>query len=264
MEEKLLIPNFSSDTELFKFLHENEEVLKGQKLAQMKFADGVSFSPVELRDSFLNSNKSDTDTNIELKNELSVKIVINTTNILDSHKDVHIPGLWNKSLKENNRILHLQEHRSQQFDKIISSGDDLKAYTKQYDWKDLGYNVNGKTEALVFDSLVRKNRNEQMFKEYAAKRVTNHSVGMRYVKIVMCVNSEDYGAKYEAFQKYKEYIVNKDAIGKYFWAVLEAKVIEGSAVPLGSNPITPTLETKNQLQLNTIKQKADLMKWLQS
>ena len=28
----------------------------------------------------------------------------------------------------------------------------------------------------------------------------------------------------------------------YFWVVKEAKVIEGSAVPIGSNQFTPTLE----------------------
>ncbi len=32
----------------------------------------------------------------------------------------------------------------------------------------------------------------------------------------------------------------------YFWAVKEAKVLEGSAVPIGSNTATPTLEVKNE------------------
>jgi trehalose/maltose hydrolase-like predicted phosphorylase len=29
---------------------------------------------------------------------------------MDSHSDVHIPGIWNKSLKDNPIQLHLQEH----------------------------------------------------------------------------------------------------------------------------------------------------------
>ncbi len=85
-----------------------------------------------------------------------------------------------------------------------------------------------------------------MFEQYSKGYVTQHSVGMRYVKIVMCVNSdkEYYGAEKEAWDKYYPLIANKDVADKYgyFWAVKEAKIIEGSAVLCGSNPVTPTLE----------------------
>jgi len=47
--------------------------------------------------------------------------------------------------------MHLQEHKSGSFDKIISSGADLKAYVKDYSWKDLGYDAEGETQALIFE-----------------------------------------------------------------------------------------------------------------
>ena len=73
-----------------------------------------------------------------------------------------------------------------------------------------------------------------------------------YVKIEMCINSDskwDVEEK-ENWDKYYPMVANKEMADNYgyFWAVSEAKVIEGSAVPLGSNPATPTLnisETKS-------------------
>ena len=45
------------------------------------------------------------------------------------------------------------------------------------------------------------------------------------------------------YDKYISHVANKEQIqGGVFYAVTEAKLIEGSAVLLGSNPITPTLE----------------------
>ena len=256
----LKIPEFKSDKKLFKFLIENKEVLMNQKKSAIKYADGMNLGSSLLLPSGLIANKSEQQ-DLSSKTEIKVKAIINTTNILDSHKDVHIPGLWKKSLKENKRILHVQEHKSNSFDKIISSGEDLKAYTRNYSWKDLGYDADGETEALVFDSLVKQSRNAYMFDQYSKGYVDNHSVGMWYGKLVMCVNCEDYGAEFEAFNKYKEMIINQEAIGKYFWAILEAKAIEGSAVPLGSNPITPTMSAKHQLQSQEEKRQA-VLKWL--
>jgi hypothetical protein len=95
-----------------------------------------------------------------------------------------------------------------------------------------------------------KDRNPFMFEQYAKGFVKNHSVGMRYVKLELALNSEskwDVDEK-EVWDKYIDEIANKeDAEAQgYFWAVHEAKIVEGSAVPVGSNKFTPTLniETK--------------------
>jgi hypothetical protein len=70
---------------------------------------------------------------------------------------------------------------------------------------------------------------------------------MRYVKLELAVNSENEDWKEEKaiWDANIDKIVNKEDAGKqgYFWVVKEARVIEGSAVPNGSNPVTPTLET---------------------
>lgn len=229
------IPTFKNKKELFKFLVENKGTLIAQKKAEIKHSDGINYYSV-----LQNTNKAASESN-----NVEVKVVINTTNLMDSHDDVHLPGLWNKSLNDNKNIMHLQEHKMK-FDSIISDGDDLRATVKEYTWEELGYSLEGKTQALVFDSVIKENRNKYMAAQYKQGFVKNHSVGMQYVKLIMAINDEDYGAEFEAWEKYYPMIANKeraDDLG-YFWAVKEAKVIEGSAVPVGSNHITPTLEVK--------------------
>jgi hypothetical protein len=41
---------------------------------------------------------------IEEIGQIKVKVVINTTNIIDSHNDCHIPNIWKKTLQEKKTI----------------------------------------------------------------------------------------------------------------------------------------------------------------
>lgn len=251
---------FATKKELFDFIIKNKETLIAQKKASKKMVEcGVIVLPTIIHEKTA-SNKAITELNereVEGMNALRVVVIINTTNFFDKHKDVHIPGLWNKSIKENKFIMHVQEHESCEFEKIISSGKDLKVYTKMYNWSELGYNYPGTTEGLTFDSLIRKERNEFMLKQYAYGWVVNHSVGMYYVKMDYAINDEDYPNEYEAWKKYYPEIANKEDVDRegFFCYVLEAKCIEGSAVPLGSNSATPTLtiEPKSEPEDSTSK-----------
>ncbi len=257
--DKIEIPKFENKSELFKFLHENKDTLISQKKAIIKHSDAVISYAGAVMDKEVKTIKENSPV-ASIGNELEVRVVINTTNLMDSHKDVHLPGLWKKSLSENKSILHLQEHKMA-FDKIISDGNDLKAFTQDYTWKQLGHNFNGTTQALVFDSKIRKTRNEFMLDQYGNGFVKQHSVGMRYVKIVLAMNSDEeyYGAEKEAWDKYYGEIANKEEADKYgyFWVVKEAKVIEGSAVPLGSNWITPTLDNNLKNEPSSITQEEE-------
>lgn len=240
--KKTSIPYFKEKKELFAFLIEHKDILTAEKKHAVKYGDCIPFLNTFF-DAKSASYKANTPIDATALIDLKVKVVINTTRILDSHLDVHIDGLWKKTLQENKMLMHLQEH-AMQFDKIIADGKELTAYTEKFTWKDLGFKLKGDTEALVFESVIKKGRNPYMFEQYAKGYVKNHSVGMRYVSFVMCINDEAYGAEFEAWQKYFPMITNSDfaeSMG-YFWAVKEAKAIEGSAVPLGSNYATPTLE----------------------
>lgn len=113
-----------------------------------------------------------------------------------------------------------------------------------------------KLEVLVYEAIIKKERNEEMFKNYLNGWVLNHSVGMRYLKIYFCYDSKEteYSQNKENFDKYYDQILNKDDVNEYFWAVIEAKNIEASAVVKGSNFLTPVLSIEI-IDENTIKVK---------
>ena len=90
--------------------------------------------------------------------------------------------------------------------------------------------------------------------------------------MVTCINDDDYPVQKENWDKYIEMVANRadaEADG-YFWAILEAQIIEGSAVLFASNCVTPTLETtllgtKNEPLTSTQEEPPfDLMKAIKS
>lgn len=239
-----MIPQFANSTDKLAWLRQNKHLLLQAKKSAVKHADAISGVNIATD----TAKASDVAKELGIaappaNGILSVKSVINTTGLMDSHMDVHVPGIWKKSLSEQKMLYHLQEHKMQ-FDKVIT--DEVTAYTKSLSWKSLGFDYAGNTQALVFDSIIKADRNPYMFEQYSKGYVKNHSVGMRYVKIFMCVNSEEkYWAEEKAnWDKYYPDVVNQDVADEQgmFWAVTEAQIVEGSAVLVGSNGATPTLE----------------------
>ena len=240
------LSKYTNKEDLFRFLKDNKDKLITLKKNEMKRADAVSFRASLLFDKTEDVSKANDAPEVLLsRDSIKVKSIINTTNLLDGHGDVHIKGLWKKTLKEQKNLYLLQEHQMK-FDHIIS--DDVTASTKKMTWKELGFDFEGDTEALVFDCEIQKARNPYMFEQYARGYVKNHSVGMRYVQLHLCIDSDDKYSKDEKenWDKYIGEVANKDEVEAqgYFWAVTEAKLVEGSAVPLGSNWATPTQSVK--------------------
>jgi len=255
-------PQFNTKAELFKYLKENKSLLITEKKSSLKKADSISYCvPVfNAKGDVIKSAPNVLDGQVDLE-EIKVSVVINTTNILDSHGDVHMKGIWTKSLKEQKNLYLLQEH-NMDFEHVIT--DSLTASAKSYTWSELGFpEFKGNTEALIFDANVLSDRNEFMFEQYIKGYVKNHSVGMMYVNLFLCINSDEkyYREEKDNWNKYINEVVNKqDAIDLgYFWAVTEAKVIEGSAVLRGSNYATPTLSvtTTQNIEADTITSSKD-------
>lgn len=232
---------FATKDDLFKALSENKHTIIAQKKMILKESDATLYY-VEVENEKGEVVKASVDSTSDNIGTLKAKLVINTTNLIDSHNDLHLKGLWNKSVKEQKNVLLLQEHRMT-FDHIIS--DNVTASVKSMTWKSLGFEFEGSTEALVFDTEITKSRNEFMFYQYSKGYVKEHSVGMRYIKIELAVNSESkwYAEEKEVWDKYYDQIVNKERADEtgYFWAVTEARFVEGSAVVKGSNFATPII-----------------------
>lgn len=172
--------------------------------------------------------------------------VINTTNYMDSHDDVHFPGIWKKSLQDNvGKLYYVADHRLM-LDCVIAYPENVTAYTAKIPWSMVGKPYEGETEALIFaikeDELVHESAKEAI--EY--KRPVQNSVRMRYVKIKFGMNSDakeyvEYKAYYDS--KINE-IANKEEVEAqgYFYGIEEAQIVkEGSMVLFGSNDATAVL-----------------------
>jgi hypothetical protein len=178
-------------------------------------------------------------------NVIEVKAVINSTNIIDSHLDLHTFGAWNKSVNKAKSTYILQEHQNK-FTHVLSRKG---ANTNEVmNFKDFGFNDMDFTANISTFQLKRED-NPFMFDQYAQGKVINHSVGMLYVmgKIELAYYDEDSEKNMQYFERMKSQAINPEMADEYgfFWVVSEAVKREGSAVVFGSNPITPTLSVKN-------------------
>jgi hypothetical protein len=225
----------------------NKEELIRLKKSANKFSDAVSLeteSPIVIK-----AENSSNDT-LEI---MYRTIVGNTYNWMDSHDDVHIDGLFTKSISENEKkILHLHDHLYRLTAKV---GSPQSVYEKEISWVDLGVAKVGTTKALMMDTAIKKNLNSQIFDMYLSKEINQHSVGMSYVKLYLAVNDDKYKEEFTVWNKYFPMIGNPQrALDKgYFWAVTDAKLFEISAVIAGSNELTPTLEPKQITQIEEPK-----------
>lgn len=240
------IGDFVSKEDFFRYIKDNKSKIVSEKKSAIKYADAIDFVNVKAIEKSEFAIKENTPIDISDNGIITRNLVINTTNYLDSHLDVHIPNLWKKSISENPTTYLLKSHL-RDFEYVIT--DSAIPYVKNMNWTDLGLNSEGKTQALIFKAEISRERNEFMYEQYLKGYVKQHSVGMKYINIFFCVNSDDryFIEEKKNWDKYYNEIVNKEIADKEmcFWAVTEAKLIEGSAVLFGSNPITPTL-SKNK------------------
>jgi len=131
-----------------------------------------------------------------------------------------------------------------------------KVYTENIPLKTLGYNSKGNTTALLMETIVRKDYNEDVFKFYNNGKINQHSIGLKYIDIQLAINSEAEEDKIE-YAVWKEgypNIINKDLADKkgYFWLVKEINILENSCVLFGANSLTPTLEVKSEATNNPV------------
>jgi hypothetical protein len=222
--------------EIKEIVERKAELIKLKKAAT-KFTDGWSTPSI--------GNVTKSITKAQSGDSIDKTIVGNTYYWMDSHEDVHVKGCFSKSIKESKKIFHLHDH---EFKIAAQVGDVSKAYEQELSWSTFGVEKEGSTTALLADSNVKKSYNERIFNDYNEGKIDQHSVGMQYVKLDLAINDEDYEEEYKFWNEIFPLIGNQDkALEKgYFWIVRECKLIEISAVLMGSNSLTPTLEDKHE------------------
>lgn len=237
---KELNKHFDSQEAMFKELVKHESQIIEVKKAAIKEADSVNI--LFLKD-------AESEKSLSFIKEGYVYPVINTTNFMDSHGDVHFPNIWNKTLKEKaNKIFYVMEHKLS-IDNVIAFPQDVRAFVKTMTWSELGLPYEGETQALIFEIAKDKIKIEkvrELFDEYIS---FENSVRMRYITMSLAMKSEDpdFAKQNQVWKDRINLLVNKEVAEQrgYFWAVDEASIEkEGSLVLFGSNSATPVIYQK--------------------
>jgi len=247
---------FSSKSEYLAHLVANKKDIINLKKSTVKFSDANSFSISKFGNviKVITGNEDNIESGI-----IKRTIVANTYNWLDSHGDVHIKGVFTKTLQENkNNIFHLHDHEYKLTSKV---GNPVDIYEGGISWAELGVNKEGGTTSLFMDTNISKAYNAQIFEQYLTKQINQHSVGMMYVKLFMCVNDSQYKEEYTNWNTYFPMVGNSDKALEegVFFAVTEAKLKEISCVIAGSNELTPTLEPNKIAPVNEPMQVAKVL-----
>ena len=231
---------FNSKKELFKSLKDNIDIIKANKSASIKYSNPTS---IELK---AKSDQNKGVNSITLDPTKSYH-VINTTNKMDSHDDVHVNGIWNKSVKDQQGNVFFVTDHELSVSSIIAHKDKVNMSVKGFTWEELGIDAKGSTEAIVFEIDKSDILHPTAKTIIESKSNIEHSVRMSYVTYDLAINDEstEFATEKAVWDSTINLIVNKEDAEKqgYFFRVSEAKIVrEGSMVLFGSNDATPILE----------------------
>jgi len=189
---------------------------------------------------------------------IEVKAIINTTNVIDSHMDLHLQGIWNKTVKDNPYNPVLKQHENK-FESVLANK--AKNINQSMNFKDIGVDIDFAMQANCNIFTIDKNKQPLMFDKYTSGEVDQHSIGMMYVDFDIAYYDESSKKEMDFFNEMLAQCINPEIAEEagYVWCVREAKKREGSAVVFASNPLTPTLYVKNyQPQSSTGKNEPPL------
>ncbi|QIG62286.1 hypothetical protein [Tenacibaculum phage JQ] len=263
---KELDTTFESKEDLFKALKENKDLIINAKKSQvLKSCDkGVS-----VKTKCIDVSKVSSEANKELfKDDNYYYIVVNTTGILDSHKDLHVNGIWNKTAKEQNRKNYLVDTHVMSMGTTIARKENVEIFVTEIPYSAIGKSYKGNTEALIYkvpkDKIV-----SPLAKEWLdSGDDIEASVRMQYVNVQLAMNSDSVEDKEEKanYDNYINSIANKSDFEKidYYWIVKEAKnkgesslVLQGSNHVTGQIQIEPSNDTQSKEVVNNTS--ADLL-----
>jgi len=250
---------YNSKEELFKDLKDNLDFIIDAKKSQIqKSCDkGVSVTCKSLDLlKFQDQNKA-----IKIDDNYYY-IAVNSTKILDSHDDLHLDNLWNKSIAEQQGKNYLVIDHELEVDKVIVRKEHIEMFVAKVPFSLLGKSYDGDTQALIY-KMPKSQVKHQLVKEWLdSGDEIEASVRMQYVTFDLCMDSndpDDATAKAN-YDKYYPLIANKNEFDYiyYFFAIKEAKnVRESSLVVFGSNSATGQVSNNKQAEKSLENEEAE-------
>jgi len=238
---RVSIPDFATKDGLFSYLKDNESKIIKQKKSLPIESDDFDWGclPVNEKQTVKESGEKLNE------GEIEVNAVANLSGWCDTYMDVMIKDSWKKTIQDKSIVYHLKNHKYSTDDIV---GKDAELYTKNFDVSYFGIQSDvEKAQALMMRSIVSKEYDRKTYLLYKDGQIKQHSIGLQYVQIKLCLDSnvEEDKAYKDNWNKYYGEVINKDLVNKYgfFWAVVEAKILENSCVLFGANKNTPVYST---------------------
>lgn len=243
---KELNKEYLSKELMFADLKANKELIIKEKKANIyKSCDkGVGIIAKSLR---LEATKE------TFKDDNYYYIAVNTTNVLDSHGDLHVKGIWNKTVKEQQQQNYLLLDHKMEMGSVAVKKENVEMFLADIPFSSVGKTFAGNTQALIY-KVSKDNVINPIAKEWLESGDDiEASVRMQYVNVELAMNSEDKRDKAElkTFNDNIGNIANKSDFEDltHFWVVKEAKNLgESSLVLMGSNSSTGVIEPLKDTQ----------------
>lgn len=249
---KELDKSFATKEDLFKEVYANlNTIIDFKKSAIQKSCEkGLSITC-----QVLNFAKFEDETGkaaFEIDNDYYY-IAVNSTNVLDSHEDLHVDGIWNKTVDEQQGKNYLVADHDLSISSVIVKKEYIEMFIAKLPFSALGKPYEGKTQVLIY-----KFRKDKVIHEVARKWLESGdpieaSVRMRYITILFAMDSNDpeYKEQKKLYDQYFPIIANKadfDYIPYYFIIKEAANIRESSLVVFGSNSTTGNITRTKELE----------------
>lgn len=248
---KELDKSFENKDEMIKELIANKDVIIGNKKSQIYKSCDKGQSLNATQENILKA--LETEKALKLDTDYYY-FVVNSSNILDSHRDMHIKGNWDKTAKEQQGKVFLVFDHQLKRSEIVAMKEDIGLITAEVPFTAIGKNYAGKTYVLIYkvkkDKIINNEAKEWLDKGYSFEA----SVRMQYMDIAIAVKSSnpDYAKENADYEKFYPMIANIEEFDdevNYFWVVKQAKnVLESSLVMFGSNSATGQMQENKQAE----------------
>ena len=146
---KELNKTFSTKELMFKELLANEQIIIDAKKSEIYKSIDKGVQIVTNQTSIQKALESNTDKSIKF-DDAYYYFVVNSSNILDSHSDVHVDGNWNKSVKDQQGKVYLVFDHSLKRNDIIAMRKDIEMFTAKIPFSLLGKSYDGETYSLIY------------------------------------------------------------------------------------------------------------------
>jgi len=114
-------------------------------------------------------------------------IAVNSTKVLDSHEDLHLDGIWKKTIKEQQGKNYLVTDHDLEIKSVVVRKEHIEMFTAKVPFSLIGKPYEGDTEVLIYKVPKNQVKCETVKDWLNSGDSIEGSVRMQYVKFSLCL-----------------------------------------------------------------------------